>query len=124
MALTEAATLAGAAVLTGILVEVLKRALAWGAAQVDRFGPLVAVVVGVLVTVLVSLARPIPAGLDVAEAIASAVITGILAGAAASGLYDLGGDQVAVAVFGAKAGDRTDPGPTGPGATPQPPNVD
>lgn len=88
MDLSEAITLGGATILVSVLVEVLKRSLAWGQAQVDRFGPLVAVVVGILVVVLLAAAMGNLAGPDPAQAVASAIITGVLAGAAASGLYD------------------------------------
>ena len=92
MDLTQAITLAGASILVGILVEVLKRALAWGQAQVDRFGSLVAIVVGILVVVLLNAAQGLITGPNPWQPLAVAIITGILAGAAASGLYD--GTQV------------------------------
>jgi len=75
-------TLGGAAIVVAIVVEVLKRALGWSGATVDRFGPLLAVVVG---TLIVGLAG----ALQGADPLAS-TLTGLLAGASAVGLYDVG----------------------------------
>lgn len=84
MDLTQATSLAGATVLVFVIVEAFKRALAWGQAQVDRFGPLVSELVGVLVVVLLTAAqRPLDA-----STFAGSVILGVLAGASASGIYD------------------------------------
>jgi hypothetical protein len=88
MDLGEAVTLAGATIIITILVEVLKRTLAWGKEQVDRFGPFVALLFGVVVVVLLSAAQGQFSNTDPISSIASAVITGILAGAASAGLYD------------------------------------
>lgn len=87
MDLAQAATLGGASVLVVILMEALKRALAWGATQVDRFGAILAIGMGVVIVVLATAAQGAITG---ADDTATAVIQGILAGAAASGLYDGG----------------------------------
>lgn len=110
MDLTQAVTLAGASILVGILVEALKRSLAWGQAQVDRFGSLVAIVVGVLVVALLNAAQGLIAGPNPWQPLAVSVITGILAGAAASGLYD------GTALVAARASRTAQDGPTTPPA--------
>lgn len=75
-------TLGGAAIVVSILVEITKRALGWSGPTVDRFGPLLAVVLGTLVVGLAG-------ALQGADPLAS-TLTGLLAGASAVGLYDLG----------------------------------
>lgn len=84
MDIGQAATLAGATILVGLIVEAIKRALAWGQAQVDRFGPLFSMAVGIIVVLLLTAATTAVT----LEVLAAGIVTGILAGAAASGLYD------------------------------------
>lgn len=116
MDLSQAITLAGASILVGILVEVLKRSLAWGQAQVDRFGALVAIVIGVLVVEVLTAAQGLIDPANPWPILASAAITGVLAGAAASGLYD-GGTLAAAKVVGLRQPAQDAPGdPTAPGA--------
>lgn len=74
-------TLAGASVVVGILVEIAKRALGWTAATVDRFGPLLAVVIGLVLVTSAGIAQ----GADPLQS----ALTGLLAGATSGGLYDL-----------------------------------
>lgn len=91
MTLDQAISLGGATILVGILVETLKRTLAWGQAQVDRFGPLVAILVGILVVVLLTTATD---GITTPAAFAAAIVTGVIAGASAAGLYQAAPDSV------------------------------
>jgi hypothetical protein len=79
MEVTDLLTLSGAAIIVTIVVEVVKRAAALTEAQVTRFGPLLAIVIGIAATVGASVAKSAP--LD------AAILTGLLAGATASGVY-------------------------------------
>lgn len=74
-------TLAGAAILVSIVVEVIIRTLAWDAIMQGRFGPLLAIVVGV---VCVTGAAAV-SGADIPQG----VLTGVMAGATAMGLHGL-----------------------------------
>jgi hypothetical protein len=79
-------TISGLTVVTGLIVEAIKRAANLGADIVSRFGPLLSMSVGI---VLGLIAVFILNGADVTpETIFQAVLTGIFSGAAASGLYD------------------------------------
>jgi bacteriorhodopsin len=75
----------GAAVLTSILVEILKRA--WNPSEEirDRFLPLVSVLVGIGVVLLAVFGLGVGGRAEIVQAI----ITGIFAGVTASGLYAL-----------------------------------
>lgn len=88
--LSYVTTVAGCAVVTSIIVEIAVRAAGPGF-NVDRFGPLLAVVVGIIVTVLATAAL----GLGTALAIGNAVLTGLLAGAAAMGIHDFTSGTIA-----------------------------
>ncbi len=79
MEVADLLTLGGAAIIVTIVVEVVKRTLAMTEAQVTRFGPLLAIVIGIAATVGASIAQNAP--LD------AAILTGLLAGATASGVY-------------------------------------
>lgn len=76
-------TVAGASTVTTALVEVFVRALGPGF-NTDRFGPLLALVVGVTVTVVATAAL----GFTAVPNLAQAVLTGIFAGASAMGIHD------------------------------------
>lgn len=76
-------TVAGAATVTSILVEVIVRAAGTGF-NTDRFGPLLAIIVGIIVTVVATAAL----GLATTAGAAQAVLTGIFAGASAMGIHD------------------------------------
>ena len=79
MEVADLLTLGGAAIIVTIVVEVVKRTLAMTEAQITRFGPLLAIVIGIAATVGASIAQNAP--LD------AAILTGLLAGATASGVY-------------------------------------
>ena len=85
MDLGQAVTLAGASILVGILVEVVKRTFAWADATTARFGPLVSIGIGIVVVEVLLLAQ---GQLSDAATIAAGAVTGLLAGASAAGLYD------------------------------------
>lgn len=72
-----------ASVLVAALVEAIKRVLALAPEQQDRFGPLLALVVGVCVVLLAQF------GLDLLskQDIVTGIFTGIFAGLSAIGLY-------------------------------------
>ncbi len=74
-------TLAGAALLVSILVEVVIRTAKWDEAMQGRFGPLLAIVLGV---VCVTAAAGVT-GSDIAQG----VLTGVMAGATAMGIHGL-----------------------------------
>lgn len=74
------ATVAGVALITTIIVEVILRAAAVSGATKDRFGPLLALTVGVVLSVVGGLAT----GVDPV----TAFLTGILGGASAMGTHD------------------------------------
>ncbi len=78
-------TLAGASILVGILVEVIKRTLAWDDSTIKRFVPLVSVVLGIVAVELLSAAQ---GRIVSVETFAGAAILGLFAGASSSGLYD------------------------------------
>lgn len=80
MTLTDVLTIGGAAVVTSIITQVIRTAVAWSPATTDRFGPALAVAVGVAVTLLAGAAT----GADLIQS----GLTGLLAGASAVGLYD------------------------------------
>lgn len=73
-------TVAGATVVVSIVVGVILRALNLSPESKDRFGPLIAIIVGVVIVGAVALYT----GADIAQAL----ITGLLAGSASMGLYD------------------------------------
>ena len=79
--LSDLLTVGGLTVVVAIVVEVIKRAAAMTDAAIERFGPLMAVVVGVIVGGGVALYQ--------AQDVAQAVLVGLLAGASAMGLSDL-----------------------------------
>ena len=74
-------TLAGAAILVSILVEVVIRTLAWDEAIQGRFGPILAIVLGVVCVT----ASAAVSGADLAQG----VLTGVMAGATAMGIHGL-----------------------------------
>lgn len=74
-------TLAGAAILVSIVVEVVIRTLAWDSATQGRFGPLLAILLGVVAVTSASAVS----GADLAQG----VLTGIMAGATAMGVHGL-----------------------------------
>lgn len=75
------ATLAGAALLVSIVVEVVIRTFAWTSATQGRFGPVLAIILGIVFCT----AAAAVSGLDIAQG----VLTGILAGASAMGIHGL-----------------------------------
>lgn len=96
MELADLMGIAGAAVLVGIVVEALKRALQWTPEAVARWGAIVSLLVGVIVVEVATFAT----GGAGTQAAAMAGLTGILAGASACGLYDVGGKTLIRAVIG------------------------
>lgn len=73
--------LGGASVIVTIIVEVILRAWNPDDASKNRFGPLVALVIGVVVVVLFAVLQAAP--------IANAILTGLLAGASAMGIQNV-----------------------------------
>jgi hypothetical protein len=78
LTLNDLLTVAGVAVVTGLLVQVLKRWIA------EDLIPVLALVVGIALAVAASVAL----GLVGAENLGNAVLTGLLGGSAAIGLYE------------------------------------
>lgn len=78
-------TISGVTIVTVIVVEVIKRAVAMSEAALDRWGPLLSIGVA---TILAVLALFVLNGtvLD-GESVLQAVLVGIMGGAAASGIY-------------------------------------
>jgi len=74
-------TIGGNAVVVGIALEILKRALSLSGATVDRFAPALAVGLGV--------ALAVGAAVVGSSDVAAAVLTGFFSGAVASGVYSL-----------------------------------
>jgi len=83
-------TVAGAAMVTAIIVEVIVRA-AGNSFSVDRFGPLLAILVGIAVTVFATATLGIGTSLTYGQA----VLTGLIAGASAMGIHDVGSGTIA-----------------------------
>lgn len=105
-------TLAGNAAVVALLVTLIKRTADLTAAQVDRYGPAMAVGTGVVlaeIATLVTHAATIDANL-----VTQAALTGLVSGCLSSGLYDLVGDRVQSSLS-AMTGGRVGP--------PSPPEV-
>jgi hypothetical protein len=79
-------SLAGAAIVVAIIVELLKRTLAWSPEFTARFAPLAACVTGTVLSVL--------AAVWLSRDPVQAALTGFLAGALAGGLYDLAAERI------------------------------
>lgn len=79
MEVSELLTLGGAVVVVTIVTEVVKRTLNMSEAQITRFGPLLAVIVGIIATCGAAFAQN--------AAYDAAILTGLLAGASAAGIY-------------------------------------
>jgi len=77
-------TLGGAAVVTAMITQLIKRVWQPTPEQADRFLPLVSVLVGIVVVIVASLAT----GGATAANLVQALVTGLFAGFSASGLYD------------------------------------
>lgn len=84
MEITELLTQAGAAAFVILVLQIVKPALGLSAATWQRFGALIAVLLGVVSVNVANLAAASP--LDVV----SASFLGVMAGATASGLYQAG----------------------------------
>ena len=80
-------SLSGNAVVVAIVVELLKRTLAWSDDFTARFAPLTACAAGVVLAVLASLL--------LAGDLPQAALTGFLGGALAAGLYDAASEPIA-----------------------------
>lgn len=78
-------TVAGLAVVTGVVLFAIRKALALSADMMDRFGALFAMLIAILFAVLASLVLGLTAGTDLLQA----VLNGVFAGLTASGGYDL-----------------------------------
>ena len=81
LTVSDIQTVAGAAILVALIVEVVKRAGQFPPATVDRFGPLFACLMGVAIVVAATL------GSGTGD-IGQAALTGLLGGASAMGLSD------------------------------------
>ncbi len=84
LTVSDVLTVGGSTIVVGLLIEILKRAMAWSASTVDRFGPLVAAVFGI---VLVLAAAVSQGQTDYLQA----ALTGFLGGLSAAGLSDIVG---------------------------------
>ena len=82
--LSDLTTVAGAAILTAVLVFLIGKVWKPTPEQADRFLPLISVLVGIIVVVVASLALGL-GGSDLVQG----VVNGIFAGLAASGGYDV-----------------------------------
>lgn len=89
-------TVAGNAPVVIVLVEAVKLALGLSPASVERFGPLLAIVVGIVVAEFAALALG-QSGRDLSRA----VLTGLVSGATAMGIYNIGA-PVASRILGGK----------------------
>lgn len=76
-------TVGGNAAVTVALVAVIRKALDMSPAAVDRFGPLLAILVGIVVAEFGALALG-QSGRD----LAAAVLTGLVSGLSSQGLYN------------------------------------
>lgn len=90
LTLSAVLTVAGAGVVTSILVQAILAALALPAGSRDRFGPIAALAMGVIVVELASWGLGMTARLDIVQA----ALTGLLAGATAMGFYDTAGATI------------------------------
>lgn len=84
-------TIAGVALLTGIVVGALTKFLNWSGDVKDRVAPLASLVVGV---VLGLLGLGLNVGPIARQDVVVAIVTGLFGGATASGLYDSGKSAV------------------------------
>lgn len=87
-------TIGGGAGLITALTEVVKRTAAWSDATVARFASITAIIIGVVVFVAGAFAFAPDSNL------AQAFLAGVVSGLTSSGLYNVGGKQVIVAVAG------------------------
>lgn len=81
LSVADLTTLAGATIVVTLVVEIIKRAVAWPPEFEDRFVPLLAVFVGIVIgggAALYLQADPVQAGLN-----------GLLAGCASQGLHQV-----------------------------------
>lgn len=99
-------TLAGNAAVVALVVTLIKRTMALTAAQVDRYGPVLAVGTGVVLAELATIVTN--AASFGAKDVTQAALTGLVSGCLSSGLYDLAGDRVQSALS-VMTGGRTDP---------------
>lgn len=78
-------TVAGAAVAVAIITEIIIRAAAMTSEMKDRFGPLMAVVIGILVVEVAAVGL----GIGTRQDIVQGLFSGIFAGASAMGIHDV-----------------------------------
>lgn len=78
-------TVAGLAIVTGVVLFALRKALNLTAELMDRFGALLSMLIAIVFAVIASLALGLVAGTDLLQA----VLNGIFAGLAASGGFDV-----------------------------------
>jgi hypothetical protein len=97
MSLDQLAQAAVLAAIITIIVEVIKRTLAWSDETTARFAPLFAVTLGAILNTLITIVSPVHTG----ETLLAAVLWGVLIGASSVGLYNLGGKQAIRSVAGA-----------------------
>ncbi len=79
MSVNDLLTLSGATIVITILVEVIKRALAFNDVQTTRFGPVLSIGIGLIILVAAAASQHAD--------IAAAALTGLIAGASSSGVY-------------------------------------
>lgn len=82
--LTELLTVGGASAIILVLIQVIRPALGFPDVTWQRFGALIAILLGIFVTTVANLALGTPVNF------LEAGLTGLLAGAASSGLYQAG----------------------------------
>lgn len=78
-------TVAGLALVTGMIVFVIRKAAALSGAAMDRFGALLSVAVAIVLAIVAGVVTGSTAGIDVVQG----VLNGLVAGLAASGGYDV-----------------------------------
>lgn len=81
MSTADLLTVAGLSIVTTLIVKIITSAWKPTADQIDRFGPLLAVVVALVVA--------IPAALYTGADPIQAVLTALIAGSSAAGIYDV-----------------------------------
>jgi sugar phosphate permease len=78
-------TVAGLALVTGIIVYIIRKTANLSGAQMDRFGAAISMGVGIVLAILATLALGLVDGVNLMQA----VLNGLFAGLAASGGFDV-----------------------------------
>lgn len=78
-------TVAGLAIVTGVIVAVLRKALNLSGEAMDRWGALLSILVGIVLAILATFVLSLTAGTDLLQA----ALNGLFGGLAASGGFDV-----------------------------------